>query len=198
MQYRKLSELRKLRGNPRVIKDDKFHNLVESIRDNPKYFEARPLILSNRTGELVVIAGNQRYQAARVAGLSEVPTYLIDGITEDKEREITIRDNAHQGEWDFDVLASGWDNLPLGDWGVDLPDDWLHPGIDVMDSDGSMSGSNYGDVRSDKIPVNILGIGGLVERDIMERSKEKLIGLGADAMKDNGVLLQEIFVTWLM
>jgi len=60
-----------------------------------------------------------------VAGLSEVPTYLIEGITEDKEREITIRDNAHQGEWDFDVLASGWDNLPLGDWGVDLPDDWL-------------------------------------------------------------------------
>jgi hypothetical protein len=198
MQYRKLSELRKLRGNPRIIKDDKFQNLVESIRDNPKYFEARPLILSNRTGELVVIAGNQRYQAARVAGLSEVPTYLIEGITEDKEREITIRDNAHQGEWDFDVLANGWDNLPLGDWGVDLPDDWLQPGIDVMDSDGGMSGSNYGDVRSDKVPVNILGIGGLVERDVMERSKEKLIVLGADAMKDNGVLLQEIFVTWLV
>jgi hypothetical protein len=57
--YRKLSDLKKLPNNPRVIKDDDFKKLVKSINDNPDYFEARPVILSDRTGELIIIAGNQ-------------------------------------------------------------------------------------------------------------------------------------------
>jgi ParB-like chromosome segregation protein Spo0J len=87
MQYRKLTEIKKLPGNPRIIRDKQFKTLCDSIRDNPKYFEARPIILSNRTGELVIIAGNQRYEAAKFLKLKEVPTYLIEGLTEAKERE---------------------------------------------------------------------------------------------------------------
>ena len=124
MQYRKLSELTKLEDNPRIIKNEEFQNLCASILANPEFFKARPLILSNRTGKLVVIAGNQRYEAARTVGLKEVPTYLIEGITEEKEREITIRDNTQQGSWDMDLL-SGWDSLPLTEWGVNLPKAWM-------------------------------------------------------------------------
>ena len=131
MQYRKLTDLKKLEGNPRIIRDKQFKNLCASIRDNPKYFEARPLILSDRTGELVIIAGNQRYEAAKAEKLKEAPTFLIEGITEEKEKEITIRDNTQQGEWDMDLL-SGWDDLPLADWGVNVPEDWLK----TIDSDG--------------------------------------------------------------
>ena len=127
MQYRTLSELEKLEGNPRFIKDKEFQTLCDSIRDNPKYFEARPLILSDRTGKLIIIAGNQRYEAAKVLKLKEAPTFLMKGITEDKEREITIRDNAHQGAWDMDALANSWSDLPLTEWGMDLPDDWFLP-----------------------------------------------------------------------
>jgi hypothetical protein len=123
MQYRKLTELKKLTDNPRIIRDKQFQNLVASIRDNPKFFEARPLILSDRTGDLVIIAGNQRFEAAKAAGLKEAPTYLMQGLTEEKEREITIRDNTQRG---------AWSDLPLSDWGVKLPEDWLRPieGID--------------------------------------------------------------------
>ena len=42
MQYRKLNELKKLPNNPRIIRDKQFKTLCDSIRDNPKYFEARP------------------------------------------------------------------------------------------------------------------------------------------------------------
>ena len=35
-----------------------------------------------------------------------------------------IKDNASFGDWDMDVLANAWDDLPLVDWGVDLPEDW--------------------------------------------------------------------------
>ena len=125
MQYRKLTELKKLPNNPRIIRDKQFKTLCDSIRDNPKYFEARPVILSNRTGEMVIIAGNQRYEAAKSLKLKEVPTFLIEGLDEAKEREIVIRDNISNGEFDIDLLANEWSDLPLVDWGVDLPEDWL-------------------------------------------------------------------------
>jgi len=125
MQYRKLNELKKLPNNPRIIRDKQFKTLCDSIRDNPKYFEARPIILSNRTGEMVIIAGNQRYEAAKSLKLKEVPTFLIEGLDEAKEREIIIRDNISNGEFDFDLLANEWSDLPLVEWGVDLPEDWL-------------------------------------------------------------------------
>jgi len=125
MQYRKLKELKKLPNNPRIIRDKQFKTLCDSIRDNPKYFEARPLILSDRTGELVIIAGNQRYEAAKFLKLKEVPTFLIEGLTEAKEREIIIRDNISNGEFDMSALANEWSDLPLVEWGVDLPEDWL-------------------------------------------------------------------------
>jgi len=124
MQYRKLKDLKKLENNPRIIRDKQFQNLVASIKENPKFFEARPLILSNRTGEMVIIAGNQRYEAAKAAGLKEAPTYLMEGLTEAKEKEITIRDNTQQGEWDMGLLAA-WDDLPLIEWGVELPEAWM-------------------------------------------------------------------------
>lgn len=127
MQYRKLTQLKKLEGNPRIIRDKQFKTLCDSIRDNPKYFEARPLILSNRTGELIIVAGNQRYEAAKFLKLKEVPTFLIEDLTENKEREIIIRDNISNGDFDYDALANLWSDLPLADWGVDIPADWGAP-----------------------------------------------------------------------
>lgn len=120
-KHRKLSDLTPLENNPRVIKDHQFEKLVASIVDNPEYLEARPIILSDRTGDLVILAGNQRYQAAKHLGLATVPTFLIKGLTEEKEREIIIRDNVNNGEWDFDMLANEWDELLLSDWGLDIP-----------------------------------------------------------------------------
>lgn len=116
--YRKLSELKKLPNNPRTIKKDDMERLKKSIKDNPDYFEARPIILSNRTGDLVILAGNQRYEAAKALGMDKVPTFLLDGLTEAREREIIIRDNVSNGEWDMDALANEWDIDLLQEWGV--------------------------------------------------------------------------------
>ena len=120
MEYRKLEDLRKLENNPRKISSEDFQILVKSIKDNPDYFEARPLLLSDRTGELIIIAGNQRYDAAKYLGLKEVPTYLLKGLTEEREREIVIRDNVNNGEWDLDKLSEEWGDLNLADLGLDI------------------------------------------------------------------------------
>lgn len=119
VEYRLVENLNELERNPRQISKENFDILKKSIENNPDYFEARPVILSNRTGELVVIAGNQRLKAAKALGLTEVPTVLLEGLTEEREREIIIRDNVENGEWDFDVLADEWDIDELKGWGVE-------------------------------------------------------------------------------
>ena len=132
VEYRPLSELKLLDSNPRYIKQEDFERLCASGQNNPELFEAQPIILSDRTGELVVIAGNQRYKAAKEVGLTEVPTVLLSGLSEKKEREIIIRTNVTNGKWDWDILGNEWDIEELGDWGVDC----------------SFLGSDSGDVDS--------------------------------------------------
>ena len=121
VEYRALSEIKPLDNNPRYIKTDDFERLCASVQNNADYFECRPIILSDRTGELVIIAGNQRYKAAQEVGLLEVPTILLHGLTEAKEKEIVIRDNVQNGKWDWDILSSeAWGSVDdLQDWGVD-------------------------------------------------------------------------------
>ena len=119
MQYRKVADIAKLEGNPRKIDKEDMARLKQSIEGLPDYFEAHPIVLSDRTGKLVVIDGNQRLEAARQLGWEEIPTALLSGLTEEKEREIIIRANVNNGEWDMDLLQE-WDKEQLEDWGVDV------------------------------------------------------------------------------
>ncbi len=113
--------------NPRTIKDAAFKRLVKSLEDCPDLFNARPLLCSDRTGELVVLGGNMRLRAAKELKYKEVPVIIMKGLTEEQEREIAIKDNGAFGEWDYDALANDWSHLPLADWGVDIPDDFVAP-----------------------------------------------------------------------
>lgn len=133
VEYRAISELNELEGNPRTIKKDDFERLKKSLQDNQDYFEARPIILSDRTGKLVIIAGNQRYKAAKAIGLTEVPTVLLSGLTEEREREIVIRDNVENGEWDMDILANEWNVDDLKGWGADV--NWDEPEQEVIEDE---------------------------------------------------------------
>lgn len=137
--YRKINELTELERNPRTISKDQFDTLKTSIHDNPEYFEARPIILSDRTGKLVVIAGNQRLKAARAVGLTEVPTVLLSNLNEEKEREIIIRDNVSNGDWDMDILANEWDVDDLAEWGAPCEVSTSAPGGTQQDDNLKMS-----------------------------------------------------------
>ena len=121
MRYIALDQLHPLENNPRTITADDMKKLQASIKANPDYFEARPIIASDRTGELVIIGGNMRYRAAKLNGLTTVPVYVLHGLTEAREREIIIRDNVNNGRFDWDKLANEWDSDALKDWGVTLP-----------------------------------------------------------------------------
>ena len=120
--YMDLDKLKKHPNNPRTIKNDSFKKLMTSIDENPDFFEARPIMVSDRTGELIIIGGNQRYAAAKELGFKQAPVIVLPALTEEKEKEIMIRDNIANGEWDYDKLANEWDAGQLNEWGLDVPD----------------------------------------------------------------------------
>ena len=105
-------------NNPRVIKDDKFKKLVQSIKDLPEMAEVRPVVVNT---DMVVLGGNMRLKAMREAGWKDVPIQGVDW-DEDKQRHFIIKDNVSGGEWDWEMLANEWDTEELQEWGLDLPD----------------------------------------------------------------------------
>lgn len=119
--YRNISELKPNPKNPRVATDEEIASLARSISENPKYFEARPVLLSDRTGEFVIIGGEQRTKAAKSLNLQKVPTILFSGLDEDSEDEIMILDNTHAGRWDRAKLDN-WQNHMLRKWGMKKED----------------------------------------------------------------------------
>lgn len=135
--YRNLSAIKPNPKNPRKGTKEAVEKLAESIKENPKFFEARPILLSDRTGELVIIGGERRSEAARLLGMETVPTILLSGLTESQEDEILIKDNTHAGVWDEQKLQA-WGKEQLQSWDV-KDSKWEHG----LSSQGMESGDGY-------------------------------------------------------
>ena len=114
-----ISDIKPNPSNPRIIKDDKFKKLVQSIKDFPEMSEVREIIVNK---DMVILGGNMRFRAMQEAGWKEVPIRIVDW-TEEKQKEFIIKDNVSGGEWDWDLLANEWDKEQLEEWGMDI-DKW--------------------------------------------------------------------------
>lgn len=115
----KIGDIKANPNNPRIIKDEKFAKLVESIRNFPQMLELRPIVVNS---DMVVLGGNMRLRACKQAGLKTVPIIQADELTPEQQSEFIIKDNVGFGEWDWDMLANEWDAEKLNDWGLDVPD----------------------------------------------------------------------------
>jgi hypothetical protein len=113
----KISSIKPNENNPRIIKDDKFKSLVQSVTDFPEMLEIRPIVV-NEDG--IIIGGNMRYRACLEAGITEVPVIKLVGMSQEKQNEFLIKDNVAGGEWDWDALANNWDSEDLKDWGLQV------------------------------------------------------------------------------
>lgn len=114
----KISEIKPNPNNPRLIKDDKFKKLCQSLKDFPEMLELRPIVVNK---DMIILGGNMRYKAAKEIGLKEIPVKVADNLTPEQEREFLIKDNTSGGEWDFEILANEWDVEQLEEWGLDVP-----------------------------------------------------------------------------
>ncbi len=113
----KISEVKVNPNNPRLIKDDKFKKLVQSVKDFPEMLNIRPIVVNK---DMIILGGNMRFKACKEAGLKEVPIIITD-LTEEQQKEFLIKDNVSGGEWDWDILANEWNADDLKDWGLDIP-----------------------------------------------------------------------------
>ena len=114
----KLYKIKSNPDNPRLIKDDKFHKLVKSIKEFPEMLKIRPIVVND---DLIVLGGNMRLKACKEAGLKEVSIIKASGLTVKQQREFIVKDNVSFGDWDWDMVANEWETNELKEWGLDVP-----------------------------------------------------------------------------
>jgi DNA modification methylase len=117
MQVVSITNIKPNPSNPRLIKDDKFKKLVQSLKDFPEMANVRPIVVNQ---DMVILGGNMRFKAMKEAKWKEIPVEIVDW-DEAKQREFIIKDNVGFGEWDWDDLANNWDAEELDKWGLDVP-----------------------------------------------------------------------------
>lgn len=122
----KISEIKLNPNNPRLIKDDKFEKLVNSIKEFPEMLKIRPIVVNKY---MIILGGNMRFKACKEAGLKEIPVIIANELTSDQEREFLIKDNVSGGEWDWNLL-NDWDKDELDAWGLDVTNFEIDPDID--------------------------------------------------------------------
>ena len=116
-QQVKISKVKGNPSNPRIIKNDKFKKLVNSIKEFPEMLKLRPIIVDE---DMIVLGGNMRLKASKDAGLKEVWIEVAEGLTEEQKKEFIVKDNVGFGEWEWDMLANEWDSVQLAEWGLDV------------------------------------------------------------------------------
>lgn len=134
-----ISKIKLNPNNPRLIKDDKFTKLVQSIKDFPEMLNIRPIVVNE---DMIILGGNMRFKACKEAGLKEVPIIKASGLSAEKQREFLIKDNVSGGEWDWGLLQE-WDSIELESWGVDMV------GFDL---DSDELGTDFSLPEGDKAP----------------------------------------------
>jgi len=161
MIYKNITDIKPNPKNPRVIKDEKFAKLVQSLKDFPEMLEKRPLVCFTDTDKkFVVLGGNMRLKACLSAGLKEVSIIKFNDLDENRKKEFVLKDNQSFGEWD-NTLLSTWDKDMLLNSGFEEWEMIDIYGRNDMDNKykGSIEGSNFNptiiDVN-DYIKQNIL------------------------------------------
>lgn len=159
----KLSQVTINEANPRIIRDEKYRKLIDSLLAFPEMLNIRPIVVDNT---MTILGGNMRCRALydiatmgeqelteRINGIKnrtgeektlladnwkawqDSPTVEVihaDSLTDEQKKEFIIKDNVGYGEWDFDLLANGWDSELLGDWGLDV---WQQEDLEPKDDD---------------------------------------------------------------
>lgn len=158
--------------NPRIIKDDKFKKLVQSLKDFPEMAVVRPVVINQ---DNIILGGNMRYKAMIEAGWKDIPVTQVKGWTKEQEREFIIKDNVSGGEWNWDDLANEWELDELEAWGLDIPDN--------VTRDDEVEEDEAPEVSKDP-PVSVLG-------EVYQLGKHRIICGSATSEEDTEKLLGE-------
>ena len=164
-------------ANPRVIRDEQFRKLKQSLAQFPQMLEKRPIAVTKEGGKYIALGGNQRLRALLdlkqeigdadfeqryTAGAAEMETllgYFSKGVpvvdctelTPMQQKRFIIADNVPFGEWDWEGLANEWDVEELADWGLNVPGWEPAPeeGDEVSEEELDESAENAEEIQTD-------------------------------------------------
>ena len=133
----KLKDIKPNPNNPRVLRDDKFQKLKQSITEFPKMLSLRPMVIDENN---VVLGGNMRLRALQELGFTDIEEAWVkrsSDLTDDEKKRFIIADNVAFGEWDWDTLANDWEAKDLNDWGLqvwkdDMTNNENYEGLDAL------------------------------------------------------------------
>lgn len=128
----KIIDIKPNPNNPRVLRDDKFQKLKQSITEFPKMLSLRPMVIDENN---VVLGGNMRLRALQELGFTDVEEAWVkrsSDLTEDEKKRFIIADNVAFGQWDWDTLANDWEVVDLEAWGLDIPQFDTEPSYDEL------------------------------------------------------------------
>ena len=129
--------------NPRQITDDEMGKLKNSINE---FGYVDPIIVNKHNNH--VVGGNQRYEALKSLGYTDVDVIFIDEPDLNREKALNIALNKISGEWDFvkladiiddlelndfDISLTGFDEPELEDFGIEDPTD--HESVEIVEDD---------------------------------------------------------------
>lgn len=99
-----IKDLIKADYNPRKWDEKALNDLKTSIK---KFGLVDPIIINSaKNRKNVVIGGHMRIEAAKALGIATIPAVEVNIPDIEKEKELNLRLNKNQGEFDFKLLAN--------------------------------------------------------------------------------------------
>lgn len=146
--YRSINTLTPYQGNART------HSLsqIRKLRDSIQAFGFVNPVLINTAG--TIIAGHGRIEAAKLLGMTEVPTICLENLTPDQVRAYVIADNrlAEDAGWDEQMLKIELQHL------ISLPNiDVSITGFEVAEID-LIIGSVPAEDPDDQLPEEVVEV----------------------------------------
>ena len=119
----KLDDLKPLEKNPRKITSKNKRVLKESIEEDIKFLEFKPLLVDE---DNTILAGNQRYTILKELGYSEVPDEWIKkciGLSDEEKKRLIVKDNVSLGQFTTNIYEF-IDKDKIYDFNIKIKKNW--------------------------------------------------------------------------
>ena len=104
--YRSLKTLKPYKKNAKKHNKEQVERIANSIKE---FGFTQPVIVDKNN---CVVAGHGRILGAKKAGLKQVPTVMLDDLTEEQIKAYRLVDNKlNESEWDYNLLDDELENL---------------------------------------------------------------------------------------
>ena len=146
IRYQKVTALRPNPRNARTHSKQQIRKIAKSIRT---FGFINPVIVDR---ENQIVAGHGRVAGATSLSIDEVPTIVLDDLTEDEIRAYIIADNrlAEDAGWDKDILAIELQHLMTIE-GLDF--DVTLTGFEIPEVDLIIGETTQAESEREEIPV---------------------------------------------